>query len=409
MNDATGAAVVHEAPSFDFNFVDREFNRDPYPVLEHIRELGPVVYNRSSPDAYMVPGFSDCRAVLADPRQFAQPTEFFLELFGGMVFEAYDTPRHDEIRGVWANAFRRDTLAAGRADLIARVVEQQLEPFAERLKAGEVVDAVPELTRPIPTLVVAEMLGVPQSMHSDFASWSDAMAGLREGTADPTPDGPLKVRAATDATAALNAYMSERVAAAPSAGDDLVTMMVRSEVGATMPAQELIANNTQLVFAGNETTSKLMAHVLVVLAAHPDQRHALVRDRSLLPQAVEEIHRYATVAQTGHKRVTGGDAVIAGVPVPEGSMVQLLAGAANRDPARWNDPASFDIHRERKQHVGFGFGMHTCLGLNLTRLEVMILLDRLLDVIPDWEVAGDVEYGRGFFIRGPIVLPVGAA
>jgi cytochrome P450 len=408
MNRQTGEAVVREAPNFDFHFVEHEFNRDPYPTLEHIRELGPVVYNLSAPDAYMVPGFADSRAVLADPQRFSQPIEFFLELFGGMVFEAYDTPRHNEIRSVWANVFRRDSLSTCRGELVARVVSQQLEPFVERLLSGEVVDAVPALTRPIPTLVVAEMLGVDPSMHSDFSSWSDAMAGLREGTADPTPAGPAKVRAATEATAALNAYMSERVKAAPETGDDLLTMMVRSEVGATMPPEELVANNTQLVFAGNETTSKLMGHVLVVLAAHPDQRRELVQDRSLIPQAIEEIHRYATVAQTGHKRVTGGDAVIADVLVPEGSIVQLLAGAANRDPTRWSVPETFDIHRERKQHIGFGFGMHTCLGLNLTRLEVQIFLDRLLDVLPEWKVAGDVDYGRGFFIRGPIVLPLGA-
>jgi cytochrome P450 len=169
-------------------------------------------------------------------------------------------------------------------------------------------------------------------------------------------------------------------------------MMITSEVGRTMSAGEIVANGSQLIYAGAGTTTSVMSSCVVLLARHPAQRRALAADRSLLPRAIEEVLRFRHVSQLSAPRfVVDGDAVIEGVRIPEGAQAVVILGAANRDPGRWERAQEFDVLRESKQHLGFGFGMHNCLGMNLARLEVQLLLERLLDAVPEWCIANDEE------------------
>jgi cytochrome P450 len=183
--------------------------------------------------------------------------------------------------------------------------------------------------------------------------------------------------------------------------------MVGSEYARTsMSDNEIIASNTQLVFAGNETTAKLMAHTLVTLAGHPDQRRLLVADRTFVSQAIEEVLRWQTITQFIDREVRADDVEISGVRLAPGSVVTPLQGAANRDPQRWDRPEVFDLTRPPKAHLGFGFGMHSCIGLNLARLEAQVWLNRFLDELPDYEVAGAIHYGGNFQLRGPEAVPI---
>ena len=402
-------ATVSGAPTFDLSFLDPTFNRDPYPVYEQIRALGPVVHNDTVP-GYMITGYRPCAKILANVKRYRQPPEFFSNLFGDVVFEAIDTPHHDEIRGVWAHEFQRQTLQEKRRELVERVVDDAVLPFVERLNAGETVDAVPELHRRIPLNVIGDMLGIDVSDRETLASWASAMPKMQEAMADSAPRGAQLKAEASEAVASLNGYFAEEIPrrrAAP--GSDLVSMMSTAPVSESMTFGELVANNTQLVFAGNETTARLMGHCLYVLAEHPDQRQALVDDRSLIPQAIEEIHRFQSVAHIAAPRfVVDGDVEIEGVTVPEGARVVVLFGAANRDPDRWARPNEFDIFREAKQHLGFGFGMHSCLGLNLARLEVEVYLNRMLDLVPEWKLGEGANLGTYFYGRGAY-LPLAAS
>jgi cytochrome P450 len=179
---------------------------------------------------------------------------------------------------------------------------------------------------------------------------------------------------------------------------DLVSMMLRSEVAETMTDSEIVANCTQLVFAGAGTTSLLMSACVVLFAQHPDQRRQIIEDRSLLHPAIEEVLRFRGPAHSAPPRmVVDGDADIDGFRVPEGSVVVPVLGAANRDPRRWEDPATFDINREAKQHFGFGFGMHHCFGSSLARLQTRLYLDRLLDRVPDWVVEAEIDLTKDPF------------
>jgi len=400
------AQITQDIPRLDVDFVSREFVGDPFPVMEEIRALGPVVYNGLN-GGYMVTGYRDCAKVFGNARMFHARTDFFVRIFGDMTIEAYDTPYHDEVRGVWAEDFHREELVAKQTAVVERVVEERLAPFVQRLRAGETVDAIPALVRHIPTLVIADMLAIEPEHIEEFSAWSDAMGAIPEGGLDPTERGRRLVEKGMAATARLNEYMRKRILNADAAASgDLVTKMATSEVAKKMPLTEIMANSTQLVFAGNETTAKLMAHILVTLAQHPDQRRAIVEDRSLIPQAIEEVHRWQVVSQENARIAAPEGAEVQGVAIPGGAEVKILVGAANRDPSRWEDPHTFDIFREPRQHIGFGFGMHSCIGLNLARLETTIWLDRFLDELPEYELAGDIDYGTNFVLRGPLAVPI---
>jgi cytochrome P450 len=399
------------APVMNLSFREPGFNQNPFPVLEEIRRAGPVVYNelRSS---WMVTSYPDVARVLGDAVHYAQgESEAFADFFGGPTMETVDDrERHDSIRGIWASDFQRGSLESQRP-LVEQVVAQQLGPFVERVRSGETVDAVAEMTRSIPTLVIASMLGIETAMFKQFSAWSDAMGAIAEGALDTSGRGMETIMEGRRATAELNSYIAGQVEERRQRpADDLIGKMVSSAYAkSAMTDNEVIASNTQLVFAGNETTAKLMAHTLVSLAAHPDQRRLLAGDRSLIPQAIEEVHRWQTITQFIDRDVRNGDVQLGGVVIPNGSVVTPMQGAANRDPARWETASSFDITRPPRQHLGFGFGMHSCIGLNLARLEAQIWLDRFLDELPDYEVVRDVDYGSNFQLRGPLAVQIAAA
>lgn len=380
-----------------------EFAADPWGTLERIRRAGPVVYNEgpiardlAPADGYMVSGFDDCKYVLGNFKQFRSMPEWFVNKFGGLVFEAFDdSPPHNEMRGVWSNQFRRGTLHDEYLGIVQSVIEENLVPFAERLRSGEVLDAQANLHAPIPLCVILQMMGLDTSNHEMLAKWAHELSGteLAEGTES------------------LNKYLSGVVHERTHGdGADLISCMARASTSHDfLQENDVVANATQLVFAGAGTTTSLMSSCLLLLDEHRDQRQALMEDRSLIPQAIEEALRLRTVAQMAAPRlVAGGDAEIHGVRVPEGATVVCLLGAANRDPDWWSEPDKFDVKRPPLRHLGFGFGVHNCLGMNLARLECEVYLNQLFDLLPEWELAGDVDVHVDTFVAVdsvPLRLP----
>ena len=404
-----GAASATPVPVLNTTFFEPGFNEDPYPLIEEIRSRGRVVHNETR-GTWMVTSYRDVVHVLGRAQHYTLPEGILLEVFGGPTMETIDDPaRHNAMRAIWAKDFQRGRLAEIEP-MIEQVVDDELGPFVERVRSGEVVDAITAMTRNIPTLVVAHLLGIETAMFAEFSAWSDAMGAMPEGALNPSEGGMAIVEKGQEASRELNAYIASQVAERrQSPTEDLIGKMVAAPYArSSMTEQEIVASNTQLVFAGNETTAKLMAHTLVSLAAHPDQRRRLVEERDLVPQAIEEVLRWQTIAQFIDRQVQGEPAEIAGVELPVGSKVTVMHGAANRDPDRWDHPEAFDVARPHRPHLGFGTGMHSCIGLNLARLEVQIWLNRLLDLLPAYEVAGPVEYGANFQLRGPLAVEIAA-
>jgi cytochrome P450 len=398
--------AVAPSPLLSFDTTDPQFVAGPWPRYEEIRRMGGVVYNERV-NRWMVSGFEDVKRILSAPTQFGSERGQLehAAVFGGPTMEFYDGRHHDKIRAIWSDDFRPRTLAALRG-VITEIIRRRLAPVVERLRSGETVEVVSELARGIPTEVIAYMLAVDNDMVGQFSASSDAMGASAEGYSSPGGRGAELIAAGRRATAELNDFirskMPRRRSCPSGSGWDLIATMVSADYAcAQMTKQEIVASNTQLVFAGNETTAKLLAQIVVTLAAHDDQRHALRADPSLIPAAVEEVHRYETISHSIFRDVVGGDAVVGDVVIGEGDRITLLLGAANRDPARWDRPDQFDVGRKKLPHLGFAFGLHSCLGMNLARLEAQIFLEELLAVLPDWTVHRPLDFGTNFTVRGP--------
>lgn len=395
----------------DLNLADPQFVRNPWDQLTQVRNAAPAVYNELL-NGWMVAGYRNVAKVMGNARSFTSEKlgETYAGLFGGNTMQFDDTPRHDVIKLVWARKMQRESLAH-LSDMIAKIVDIRLMPFVERIRAGEQLEARQHLTRGIPTMVIARMMDIPEERFEEFGAWSDAMGGILGGILDPSPEGRRFEADGRAATAKMNAYASEIIAERRlKPGTDLVSDLVTSRVAhEQMTEQEIMASVTQLVFAGNETTANLMALTLHALSLHPDQRRRLAADRSLIPAAIEEVNRWSTPVAVKSRTARGGNAMIGDLPIPDDATIYCLPIAANRDPARWDAPDEFDIARPPQPHIGFGFGKHVCLGLNLGRLEAIVWLNRLLDELPDWSLVGDADYGTNFFVRGPKSITIAAA
>ncbi|QFU91043.1 Cytochrome P450-SU1 [Amycolatopsis sp. YIM 10] len=405
-------SAVAECPTVDFDMLDPDFAQDPYETMDAWRAMGPVVYN-SHHDQYMITSHNNCARVLGDTRYFnsAKVLPEMEKAFGGPTFLGTDGLRHQTVREIWAPGFERKAVETDWTARIQGVVDVHVDQFVERLRSGESLDALAEMTRIIPTIVTAQLLGVEEDVYKDFIKWSDATAAVLGARLDPTPRGQEIIAEGAVAAAALNSYIGgliEKNRAQGSSDGTLMAQMVFDDFAPSMPDREIIANGTMLTVAANESTAQVMAMALYALGRHPDQRRALVADRSLVPAALEEVHRWLTLTQVVLRHACSDESQVEGFTIPEGAATVALLGCANRDPARWNNPHSFDISRPRKAHLGFGFGPHICLGIHLARLEMSIWLNRLLDKLPEYEIAGDIEFGADFTLRGVRGVPVKA-
>lgn len=392
----------------DVDLFSEETAQDPWPVLERIRAEGPVVYN-DRVGTWMVTGDRLNRKILLDPVRFTLEGAIGTQVFGPEAFITIDDKkRHDALRGVWAVAFQRASLESLRP-VIARLADRMIDAVEPRLRAGETIDADAELCRNLPAYVIAHMLGVPEEMRPNIVKWSDDIAHAIGLPPNASLDSdPVWLRA-KEAKLALRDFLLKQVGHRRNQpGDDLISQIVHSEIGKELSDEAIIANSRQLLFAGNETTAKWLGHSLVTFAQFPDVRAEVVENRALLPQALEEVMRWQPVAMTLPRLIRGGDIEIEGVVVPQGAEMTLLTGAANRDKARYDEPEKFDIHREFKANLGFGFGMHSCIGVTLARLEAEVVISRVLDRFPDFALAGPVEYGH-LAVRGPSHLPLALA
>jgi cytochrome P450 len=374
----------------DVNLFERSVVENPFPLYERIRHAGRVVWNGTL-GAWMVPGFEDCSAVLTDAgERFAMmngdPALIFWFDAPNMI--QVDGAEHVRLRRALAPLFTRQAVARWERR-VGEVVEELLAP----LEAGrDSFDLINDFTM-IPTVIVAEMLGVPSERHEDFRRWSHAItSNLAYGHEDPERRAVMR-QAALD----VNTYLAEEIERhRRDQPDDLITAMLRMS---GMNAEEVRSAAILLLIAGYDTTAKLMATSLVVLERHPDQRRLVAGDPSLVSAAIEEVLRWEGVVQMSPRRVMR-DTTLAGVELSAGDTVYALMAAADRDPSRWLDPQRFEVGRDLKSHLGFGFGPHLCLGAPLARLETRVALERLLAVAPDYSVR-EVDLGPGFFVRGP--------
>jgi cytochrome P450 len=305
-----------------------------------------------------------------------------------------DPPEHSRIRGVMQKAFTPRTVA----DLEPRVREL-VDGIVDRLEPGQVFDVVNDLSVVMSITVIAELLGVPADDRGLFLEWSDALvAGNSPGCSE------AEAHDADKAADLLCEYFEQRIAERRRrpTSSDLIGRLITANTDGTLNEDELLASCVNLLFAGGETTTKLVGNSMLCLAQHPDQRQRLIDDPGIMPAALEELLRFAGPVQAW-LRVATEDAEVGGTTVGAGELVFLMAGCANRDPDNFDDPEKLDLTRSPNNHFGFGHGIHHCLGAALARLESRIAISRLLAKAPEYEVArpGEpLQYSNSFFLRG---------
>jgi cytochrome P450 len=244
----------------------------------------------------------------------------------------------------------------------------------------------------IPTVIIAEMLGVPEARYDDFRRWSHNITSNLGFGHESAETRELLLKTGTE----INEYMySEVRRRRAEKSDDFISTML--EMG--LSDDEIVSNAILFLVAGYDTTAKAMSNCIVVLEQFPEQRAELADDPSLIPAAVEEVLRWWGVLQL-MPRLSVVDQTLGGVEISRGDKVYSMLSAANRDPGRWPHPERFDIHRELKSHVAFGYGPHLCLGAPLARLEIKVALERLLALAPDYTLR-DVDFANNFLNRGP--------
>jgi cytochrome P450 len=403
---------------------------DPYPLYRRLRDEAPVHHSKAR-GVWSVTRFDDVMEVLKRPEVFSSRAMFtmllaggseklpplslgFLRFFWNMLFKVRLNPlefrtarnlivedgeRHASMRAVVNRGFTPRRIASWEGR-IRELVEECSAP----LRGGRGFDVMRDLAVPVPTTIIAEMLGVPRDRLSDFKRWSDMVISVATG---PARQRPFE-RPYADALIELLCYMRDLARERRrSPRDDLISTIVAEQEGETaLTDREVVQFVVLLLVAGNETTTNLVGNIVNALLDHPAEAEKVAADPGLVPALVEEGLRYDTPVQVVF-RTTTEEVEIRGVRIPKGEFVGVFLGSANRDERRFPDPDRFDVTRRPQGFPSFGFGHHFCLGASLARLEAKLMLEALVPELPGWARAEpSVERIDSFLVRGPKRLPL---
>lgn len=418
MSERESTPAANAAPLV-FNPLDPAFQRDPYPTYQRFQAQAPVF--RTPLGIWLVTRYDDVQQVLRDSRfehrfqdmarrragDRVTTSAAFLSLARWILM--MNAPDHTRIRGLMSRAFsvrRVESLKPRIQALVDRLIDRMIESMGEQGGAGT-VDLMTALARPLPVIVICELLGVPEEDWPRFLEESCMPRHMLE----PRPLSAREIDELDVAITWLGNYLGglcEARRAAPR--DDLISALVQAEEhGQRLSSEELIANLILLFFAGHETTVNLIGNGLLALHQHPAELAKLRADRALVPNAVEEMLRYDNPTQIAGVRCTTEPVTMGGVELPVGSQLVPVIAAANRDPQAFAAPNTFDVTRSfTNKPLSFGGGMHFCLGAQLARSEACIVLDTLLRRLPTLAIEGldAPQWHPSFTLRGLRTLPV---
>ncbi len=397
----------------DYNPFLPEVRQDPYPYYEALRRERPVAQAKGMP-IYTVTRYDDVLYILQNPEIFSSTALSLLtqggsglapndgaladhRIFRSSLLIATDPPDHGPLRKLVNRGFtpRRISELEPRLRVLAN---ELLDPIVGRGK----MDLVPEFAIPFPVMVISELLGVESGMRDQFKEWSDAIVlGISDTTGKYTKES---IRRSADE---MCDYIERIVVARrEKPQDDLISVLMQAEDGKALSVDEVITFTVLLLIAGNETTTNLIGNAMVQLTRHPDQLAEVVADFSLIPGMLEEAVRHQSPIQ-GIPRKAMREVELAGTTIPKDAMLMVMFGSANRDASQFPDPDRFDIHRNTQGHLGFGHGIHFCLGAALARLEAKVAYEALLSKCGNLSLdLEEIPMVDSMLLRGPRSVPI---
>jgi cytochrome P450 len=367
------------ALAFDLRALPASFYEDPFPTYHRLRRWDPV--HRCPDGSYFLTRYDDVVAVYQDHHRFSSDkrVEFGPKFGETPLYEHHttsvvfrDPPDHTRIRRLFAPAFTPKALAALEPRVV-RLVDSLLDAAVAR--GG--MDVVDDFAAALPIQLIGDMLGVPPDERGPLRGWSLAILGALE----PVP-GDERLEAGNRAVEEFKVFLQRLIAERrrrPSTdpGEILSALLAAEDAGDRLTELELLHQCIFLLNAGHETTTNLIANAVAALLEHPGEWARLRAEPALLGSAVEEFLRYQSPNQLGNRRLVA-DATIGGVAMPEGTLVTLGIGAANRDPAHFPDPDRLDLGRAPNRHLAFITGIHACAGMWLARMEGRVAIGRLV-------------------------------
>lgn len=400
----------------------------PYPTFAKFRESSPVMKGdvladfgtpsmaagfNGEREVYSIFKFEDCLTALKDWESFgSEAVAAAFRPLMGKVMTGLDGEEHSRMRKLFMPGLGRENFDLWGESIVTPVIDRMVGELKEQ---GDRLNLT-EFAVGFPVRIIYEIIGFPAEDEATFDDFQTKALTilLGFGSTDPNKREQAKVnqgRAIGAVQALYNDLMPivQRRREEGATGNNLISHLLRTEVdGERLTDDEVVCFTRSLLPAAAETTTRSFGNTLVLLLTRPDLLAEIKADRSLVPKAITEATRYEPVSITA-ARTASRDVEIRGVTIPEGSGVTIVKGAGLRDPEAWPNPDTYDIHRRmNKPNIAFGFGPHTCLGMNLAKLEMATALNALLDELPDLRADADAEPMaiRGAHMRQPTAIPV---
>ncbi len=398
---STFERLVH---GVSLNMFDPTFARNPYPHFNALREKQPIYYSRAF-RGWWVTSFDLVQEVLrdnrfgADIRQYEERMkkilpnldEEQLEQFNNPSMLSLDPPDHTRLRKLVSRGFLFKFIQS-----LEPRIQTIVDDCLDKVDNENRFDVVDCLAKPLPAVVIAEMMGLPESDHQQFQDWSE---DLIDGTGTSDPDVAERGQTASNE---LIKYFKRIIETKRSDfGDDLIGQLIAAEeAGDRLSPQELYNTCLLLLVAGHETTTRLIGNGLYLLLQQPKLFQALKSDPDLIPNAIDEMLRFEPPVQAT-QRFAKQDMEFHGQQLKRGDIVFVGIAAANRDPAANPEAETFDPFREKVNQVSFGYGIHLCIGATLVRLEAKLAFETLLSRFPDMSLSDEqAAWGTNPFFRG---------
>ena len=384
----------------DFN--NPTFVADPYEQLKELREFGKPIWHEGM-QIFLAARHSDANDVFRNKslgRIFTdKKPDFEWETFNWLHSDSIldsEPPKHTRLRSLVAKAFNRNKIE-GMRPAVERITQQLLDAIDEKVKSGETFDLIADYAEPLPVKIIADLLGFPESEEHLLRPWSQSIVKMYE--VNPSEQYQMEAKKAAAEFAEYVRSLAEHRKKNP--GQDLITdLAMVEENGEKLNSHELVATCVLLLNAGHEASVNAFGNGMVAALERPDQAELLRKNsRAITDTALEEFMRFDAPLHLFERTATV-DTELGGVKIEKGQKIAALIGSANRDSAVFERADEMDLTRDPNPHIGFGAGIHFCLGAPLARLEMSVSLPALWEKYPNMQLAGNPVRRPTFVLRG---------